>query len=154
MESALHDRPADTEILIVDDGSTDGTLDWLYATFSDRPVRGLRNTRGKGPGGARNTGLLAARDELVALLDSDDLFLPGHLDASASLLAADSGLDVVFGRARYERGGQPVDYMGLTSSASWRRRPSCGPTRRPRGSTPASSTACSSRAAGSICRRW
>jgi hypothetical protein len=54
----------------------------------------------------------AARGEFIALLDSDDSFLPGHLAAALQAFDREPTLDVVFGRARYERSGIPEDYMG------------------------------------------
>jgi glycosyltransferase involved in cell wall biosynthesis len=100
------------EVVVSDDRSTDGTTDWLATTYAGRPVRVLTNQGMKGPAGGRNTGIRAARGELVALLDSDDAFLPGHLAAAADVLRRFPDVDVVFGRARYERNGVPEDYMG------------------------------------------
>lgn len=100
------------EVLVVDDGSSDDTVAWLAKNYAGRPLRVLRNARGKGPAGARNTGLLAAQGDLVALLDSDDAYLPGHLAAAAAAFAAHPQLGVLFGRAQYECDGRPVDYMG------------------------------------------
>ncbi len=112
IDSALAQGEDDLEVLVVDDGSTDDTAQWLAATYAGRPVRLLRNSRDKGPAGARNSGILASHGELIALLDSDDCFLPGHLTECAAAFAAHAQLDVVFGRARYERNGVPVNYMG------------------------------------------
>ncbi|THF63652.1 glycosyltransferase family 2 protein [Pseudothauera nasutitermitis] len=102
----------EVEVIVVDDGSTDGTLEWLAEAYAGKPVRVLANARAKGPAGARNTGMLAADGELVALLDSDDAYLPGHLAAAAAAFAAHAQLGLVFGRARYEQDGVAVDYMG------------------------------------------
>ncbi|HNQ75617.1 MAG TPA: glycosyltransferase family 2 protein [Pseudothauera hydrothermalis] len=102
----------EVEVLVIDDGSTDDTVAWLAQRYAGRPLRVLRNARTKGPAGARNTGFLAAQGDLVALLDSDDVYLPGHLSAAAAAFAAHRPLGVLFGRAQYECEGRPVDYMG------------------------------------------
>ena len=112
IDSALAQGEDDLEVVVVDDGSNDGTEQWLAANYAGQPVRFLRNNRAKGPAGARNAGILAAKGDFVALLDSDDRFLPGHLAGSATAFAAHAAVDVVFGRALYERHGVPDEYMG------------------------------------------
>lgn len=110
--SALQQDAVECEVIVVDDGSTDDTLDWLAREFADPLLRVMPNHRAKGPAGARNTGLLAARGEFIALLDSDDCFLPGHLVSNAQVFQRFPGVDVTFGRAVYEQDGKVVDYMG------------------------------------------
>ncbi|MGG5811923.1 glycosyltransferase family 2 protein [Falsiroseomonas sp. CW058] len=67
------------EIIVVDDGSSDGTADYLRSiAASDRRVRAL-STPGLGPAAARNAGLSAARAPLVAFLDADDRWRRGKL---------------------------------------------------------------------------
>ena len=67
-------------MIVVDDASTDGTASVLQETFGSQ-VRVLQLGSRGGPGAARNAGALLASGEFVAFLDSDDVWLPGKLDA-------------------------------------------------------------------------
>ena len=71
---------ADLELVVVDDASTDGTPGYL-ASLGDPRVRVVRLARRSGPARARNAGAAAARGDLLAFLDSDDLWLPRKLEA-------------------------------------------------------------------------
>jgi glycosyltransferase involved in cell wall biosynthesis len=86
VESALaQDCPGGAEVVVVDDGSTDETPQVL-ASFGDR-IRVVRQENG-GPSRARNRGFREAHGELFALLDSDDVWLPGKLVAQLAALDA------------------------------------------------------------------
>lgn len=69
-------QACETEIIVVDDGSTDATTQWLQ---DQRPDVRLILGRGEGPARARNLAISAARAPLVAFLDADDLWEPGKL---------------------------------------------------------------------------
>jgi glycosyltransferase involved in cell wall biosynthesis len=87
------DFPAsETEILVVDDGSTDNTPD-LVQKFQPR-VRLLRKVNG-GQASAFNAGIREARGEIVAFLDGDDWWAPGKLTAVATVFEAQSGVGLV-----------------------------------------------------------
>lgn len=78
------DHPA-VELIVVDDGSTDGSLDVLK-TYGDR-LRLLQQQGGR-QARARNLALAVARGDLVAFLDSDDRWRPGRLSAAAATFRA------------------------------------------------------------------
>jgi glycosyltransferase involved in cell wall biosynthesis len=80
VESALAQSARRVEVIVVDDGSTDDTAKELARRFGSR-IKLLRMSRRCGAGAARNTGVQQASGELLAFLDSDDLWLPGKLDA-------------------------------------------------------------------------
>jgi GT2 family glycosyltransferase len=80
------------EIILVDDGSTDGTREWL-ATLP-APCRALQNDRNLGFAGTCNRGAEAAEGDLLFFLNNDLVFLPGWFEPMRSLLAVrrDAGL--------------------------------------------------------------
>ena len=79
VRSILAQDGADFEIVVVDDGSTDGGAR-LVEAFGDARVTVVRQEN-RGRSAARNRGIDAARAELIALLDADDEMGPGHLAA-------------------------------------------------------------------------
>ncbi len=76
VRSALGQTRPPAEVLVVDDCSSDDT----GAVAADAGARVIRHDVNRGEGGARNTGLRAAAQPWVALLDSDDEWLPHHLE--------------------------------------------------------------------------
>jgi glycosyltransferase involved in cell wall biosynthesis len=93
IESALAQTYAPIEVLVVDNGSTDGTEERVRA-FGAR-VKLLHEPR-RGPYPARNRGVASAQGELVAFLDSDDRWLPGKLEAQVRALEARPEVALVF----------------------------------------------------------
>jgi glycosyltransferase involved in cell wall biosynthesis len=87
-------RGAQVEVIVVDDGSTDDTSGIVGRSFGSR-LRLLRMPSRRGPGAARNAGVRVAAGELLAFLDSDDLWLPGKLDAELCVLERFPGAEAV-----------------------------------------------------------
>lgn len=91
--------------IIVDDGSHDGeALHTLVEQLGDPRFRYLRQANGGG-GAARSTGIMASDGDFVALLDSDDAFLPDKLSIVAREIVAAPEVDVWTHLASMERGG-------------------------------------------------
>ena len=89
LRSVLAQSERDFEIVVVDDGSRDDP-GAVAEALGDPRIRTIRQDN-RGGGAARNTGIDAARGAFVAFLDSDDVFLPGHLAAMRALLSGTTG---------------------------------------------------------------
>ncbi len=93
LDSVLAQNHAATEVVVVNDGSRDETLQVLRR-FGDR-IRVIDQPNA-GPPAARNTGLRAARGEYIAFLDADDVWVQGKLAAQARHLDANPDVGTVF----------------------------------------------------------
>ncbi len=116
----------DLEVVLVDDGSSDGTAAWARARANKGFALQVLETGGIGPGRARNAGVDAARGKLIAFLDADDLWWPAKLDRQ-----------IAYHEAHPETGFSFTDYIHVTPDGRtlgtcfeyWR----CGWTSRPSG---------------------
>ncbi len=86
VNSILGQSFTDCELIIVDDGSTDGTAG-CFSRYHDR-IR-LLYQENRGPAAARNKAIRVARGELIAFLDSDDMFFPDKLAVQQAAMAAE-----------------------------------------------------------------
>ncbi|HYB27421.1 MAG TPA: glycosyltransferase [Solirubrobacteraceae bacterium] len=89
VRSVLTQTNPDLEVIVVDDGSTDGTDD-VVRRIDDPRVRYLSQPN-RGPAAARNAGIEQARGKYVAFLDSDDLYLPSFLERGERALKETPG---------------------------------------------------------------
>ena len=93
VESALAQTWPAKEIIVVNDGSTDGTAEILRCY--DQQIKVIDQAN-QGLSSARNTGIQAAQGEYFAFLDSDDLWAPQFLEAHIKKHAANPGLDITY----------------------------------------------------------
>lgn len=106
IESVLSQDFSDHEIVVVDDGSTDGTRErlrawWRNITYCYQPNRGVS--------GARNHGLQIARGELISFLDSDDLWTPKKLARQAAVMERAPEISVTYTDEVWLRNGVRVN---------------------------------------------
>jgi len=97
LESLRSELTPGDEIIVVDDGSTDGSAE-LAASWKG-PVQVLKQTNA-GPAAARNRALTAASGEWIAFLDADDLAMPDRLARLGPHLFGPNGADLVYGGQR------------------------------------------------------
>jgi glycosyltransferase involved in cell wall biosynthesis len=122
--TALGQEEVAVEVLVVDDGSADGTTKWV-ADQRDARLRVVRHTTRRGVSAARNSGIHQARGAWIAFLDDDDAWAPDKLDSQLSAAAAAGSGWVYTGdvhvdeRLRLLGGGPPLspaDAMALLYS--------------------------------------
>jgi glycosyltransferase involved in cell wall biosynthesis len=95
IRSVLAQTRDDFELVVVDDGSTDGTAEEVER-FRDEPRVRLVRQQNRGPAHARNTAVAAARGRYVSMLDSDDLWLPTYLESMESALRANPNAGLAY----------------------------------------------------------
>jgi glycosyltransferase involved in cell wall biosynthesis len=95
IESALNQTYKNIEIIVVDDGSTDNTKKIIEPYFKSGKIKYIYQ-HNKGLSSARNTGIKTAQGEYVALLDSDDEFLPEKIEKQVGFLEARPDCDICY----------------------------------------------------------
>ena len=113
INSVLSQGVADLDVVVVDDGSTDDT-DSAVRSFG-APVRYVRRDNGE-RGAARNTGIAAADGDVIAFLDSDDEWLPGHLSRITAAFAATADAGLVYSGAEFfDDTSERIFFVGPTA---------------------------------------
>ena len=108
IRSVIAQVGASFEVIVVDDGSTDGTFEALAKAFPS--VRMLR-TENKGPAAARNRGIEIAEAPWIAFLDSDDEWKPGKLKAQLDFFKVRPEIQIAQTEETWIRNGKRVNPM-------------------------------------------
>lgn len=93
LESALQQTWKNTEIIVVDDGSSDGSLA-VAKKFESNGVKVISQTN-KGASAARNRALQEAQGDFIQYLDADDLLAPDKIERQMQLLDCDRNSDYI-----------------------------------------------------------
>ncbi|MCB1873922.1 MAG: glycosyltransferase [Gammaproteobacteria bacterium] len=95
IDSVLKQTYQPIEIIIVDDGSTDNTLELVENKYKDGVIRiGQTNS---GPSAARNRGINESSGKYIAFLDADDLWLPGKIASQVAVMEKHSDVGLLCG---------------------------------------------------------
>jgi glycosyltransferase involved in cell wall biosynthesis len=111
LRSACSQTYPHTEIIVVDDASTDGTATSLASEFDTAQVKVISHSTNKGAGEARNTGVTATRGSYIAFLDSDDSWLPEKLMRQMDALQASPNAVMSFTGVSMQRKNRPHPTM-------------------------------------------
>ena len=115
IDSILEQGHPDLELILVDDGSTDGTFAIVEA-YGNRVRYVFQDNAGSSV--ARNHGCRLATGEFLAFLDADDLWVEGKLRRQTEVLASDPSLDLVWGHVvEFRDGDEPSTSPGRSIPA-------------------------------------
>jgi glycosyltransferase involved in cell wall biosynthesis len=85
IDSVLAQTYPHWELVIVDDASTDGTSD-LVKQYPDERIHYIRHPQNRGSSASLNTGILSSNKKYISILDSDDEYVPTHLEKHVNLI--------------------------------------------------------------------
>ena len=112
LEATLQAMPC--EVIIIDNGSTDGTAEWLKAQYPEFTL--IKNTQNRGVAAARNQGIIASNGEYILILDNDTVANHKAISAMLSHLQSHADTGIVACRLLNEDGSiqdSCKEYPGL-----------------------------------------
>ncbi|WP_338470681.1 glycosyltransferase family 2 protein [Niallia sp. XMNu-256] len=104
IQSVLNQTYQNFEIIVVDDGSTDGSVE-AVKQFDNSRIRVYQNEKNSGPSYSRNRAIELAKGEFIAILDSDDWWDPNRLKNMMKVMN-EKDLDLIFDNLLYIREGE------------------------------------------------
>jgi glycosyltransferase involved in cell wall biosynthesis len=111
LESVFAQTFDDYEVILVDDGSTDGCADAIERQYKDRRLTIVRQPH-RGLSIARRVSIATASGDYVAFLDHDDLWLPDKLERQVAAAQADPSVALLFSDCLYiDEGGRPLSRL-------------------------------------------
>lgn len=93
VDSILAQTHKDFELLLIDDCSTDHTLEIAYS-FSDPRIRVIKNEKNQGAGATRNKGIESAQSTYLAFCDADDIMMPDRLEKQFDFMELHPDIDI------------------------------------------------------------
>ena len=115
IESALAQQGVTLEVIVADDASTDDSWE-IISAISDPRVKSLHFSTNQGPGAARNAAISQARGQWIAILDGDDMFIPGRL-ARCIKLAEALTADIIVDNIHVAREADGSEFLMFPSTS-------------------------------------
>lgn len=109
LESVLRQTQQNLEVVVVDDGSTDGTDEYMQ-TVTDPRVRYIKLETNQGASVARNRGIKEAKGDYVLVWDSDDVLYPNALEKTLDVFEKHPEYSIVSAPAHVMSDGREVEY--------------------------------------------
>ena len=94
IDSIISQTYPDWELILVDDGSTDGSLNIIESYAKKDPRINVIHQKNEGPGMARNSGIVQATGEYIVFIDSDDVIRPDYFEKLSKETAAVVFIDI------------------------------------------------------------
>lgn len=128
VDSILNQTLRDFEIIIIDDASTDNSVNICRELYGDNEkVNLICQEKNQGPGMARNRGIKTARGEYIFFVDSDDVIVPDALEKLYKAMQVESEIDVVHMKGWYQTAqvdDKPLDFRRIFTL--WEKNPKVG----------------------------
>lgn len=113
VRSVIDQTVKDLELIVIDDGSADGTVDILSELANtDSRIRFFQNEKNSGASFTRNRAVELAEGEWIAFLDSDDIWHPEKLERQLALVDNDPDMVICYTASSFiDDGGKPYGYV-------------------------------------------